>query len=441
MLFRRWLGLLPIGLVSLVLLIVVTGVASATPLGPSEAVPQNYSNAPLPPSGADAADLVLRKKTPTPAATRTATLASTKTPTITPTRTPTSISTQTATNTPTRTATFTPTSAPTKTPVSTATSTPMPTATKAPGIAIGVYEPQTDLSGTAIDQYTSQVGAKPAFSWQAITWQHLDGTYWTFNPTMLDEYRTRGIMPGLTWEPSQGPIESYSSIQAAVNQPEFSWQSIISGTHDAYITQFAQAAAAYQYPFVLRVLHEMNGTWYPWAYRVNGNTNLADFVSAYKHIVNIFRAAGATNVQFVWNPYMMNANQISQYGYMLKNAYPGDSYVNWVALDGYNNSVTNWRTLYDIFQPSYQYITGFTSRPMMLFEVASLENPNDPMARANWITQGFLTTIPTYFPNIKVAAWFNRDNGSGLDYSLDTTNALNAWKQVVASPLYQRSVQ
>jgi endoglucanase len=183
----------------------------------------------------------------------------------------------------------------------------------------------------------------------------------------------------------------------------------------------------------------MNGNWYPWGYGVNGNTDLADYVAAYRHIVDLFRAAGATNVQFVWNPWVVNANQISQYGDMLLAAYPGDNYVDWVALDGYNLA-NNWRTLQDIFQPSYQFITGFTNRPMMLFEVASVEDALDPMARANWITQGFLTTIPTLFPKIKVATWFNSNNGSGRDYSLDTPNALNSWKQVVASPLYQGSL-
>jgi len=45
---------------------------------------------------------------------------------------------------------------------------------------------------------------------------------------------------GLTWNPSKGAIEAYSDRQAAINQPNFSWQAIIQGIHDGYITQFAQ---------------------------------------------------------------------------------------------------------------------------------------------------------------------------------------------------------
>lgn len=357
------------------------------------------------------------------------------TPTSTPTRAPTVMWTDTPIPTPTRTNTASPTPTSTNMPTRTLTPTYTPTNVTT-GLALGVYQPQQDTSGAAIDQYTAEVGKKPAFAWLPTTWERTDGSYIQFNAQMLEEYRTRGIFPGLTWEPSKGPAQS-----AGPNQPDFSWQQINSGRYDAYITRFAQDAAAYHYPFILRVLHEMDGTWYPWGYGVNGNTNLADFVTAYKHIVDIFRAAGASNVQFVWNPVVMNAVWVQMYGDMLRQAYPGDNYVDWVALDGYNNDLSNWRSLQDIFQPCYQLLTSFSSRPMILFEVGSLENPNDPTARANWITQGFLATIPSEFPKVQVAVWFNSVGGSGRDYSLQNSpNSLDAWRQVVASPLYQGSL-
>jgi mannan endo-1,4-beta-mannosidase len=309
------------------------------------------------------------------------------------------------------------------------------------GIAIGIYQPQANTSGAAIDRYISQAGRKPAFAWLPMTWQHLDGSFWQFDPQMLEEFRTRGIMPALTWDPSKGSTEAYTDFQAAVNQTEFSWKQINSGRYDAYITQFAKDAAAYHYPFIVRVLHEMDGTWYPWGFSVNGNTNIQDFVNAFKHIVDIFRAAGATNVQFVWNPTAVGAAAVQTYGGLLRQAYPGDNYVDWIALDGYNLKLDNWLSLQEVFQPAYGLLTSFSKRPMILWEVGSLENPQDPMAKANWIKQGFLTTIPNDFPAVKVAAWFNSKDGSGRDFSLQTSqNAMDAWKQVVSSPLYQGSL-
>ena len=322
------------------------------------------------------------------------------------------------------------------------TNKPSPSATPLPGtarIALGVYQPAANpLShGTAIDQYTKEMGRKPAFAWFSVKWQTLDGNYTQFDPRLLDQFRIRGIMPGITWDASKGPALNK-------DQPDFSWQAIASGKHDAYITQVAKAAAAYHYPFVLRTLHEMDGNWYPWGYRANGNENPADYAIAWRHIVSIFRREGATNVQFAWviAAGVLNDNLLNKYGDILKQMYPGDEYVDWVGLDGYSDLGSNPRSLQDVFQPSYQFLTNLTKRPIMFFEVGCTENPNDPMAKANWITQGFLTTIPTVFPNVQVVNWFNSENDKkDKNYAIDTSqNSLNAWKQVVSNRLYQGSL-
>jgi mannan endo-1,4-beta-mannosidase len=316
---------------------------------------------------------------------------------------------------------------------------PTPTPTPAPyslnQIALGVYEPAGNVLayGTAVQNYAAEAGNQPAFAWFSVKWQNAKtGAYQQFDPRLLDQFRTLGIMPGLNWDASRGPALN-------TNQPDFSWKTIISGKHDAYIQQWAASAAGYHYPFLLRVLEEMDGNWYPWGYSVNGNTNPADFVAAWKHIVDIFRQAGATNVQFVYCQSSRRQTQINNQIDILKQAYPGDAYVDWIALDGYANSRNNWRSLKDQFQPSYDLLTSLSSRPMIFYEVGAAENPNDPLFKANWITQGFLTTIPQQFPRVVAAGWFDSVSDNGVyDYSLDTSqNSLNAWRQVVASPLYQ----
>ncbi|MFH0863835.1 MAG: glycosyl hydrolase [Candidatus Gottesmanbacteria bacterium] len=305
-------------------------------------------------------------------------------------------------------------------------------------IALGIYQPAIDpfSHGTAVDQYTEEVGKKPAFAWFSVKWQNVNtGAYQQFDPRLLDQFRTRGIMPGLNWDASKGPALNK-------NQPDFSWKAIASGKHDTYIQQVATAAAAYHYPFLVRVLAEMNGNWYPWGYSVNGNTNPADFVTAWKHIVDIFRSNGATNVQFVYCQSVLEASKINSHLDVLKQVYPGDDYVDWIALDGYANSRNQWRSLKDEFQPSYQLLTSFSTRPLIFYEVGAAENPNDPMVKANWITKGFLTTIPEEFPKVVAVAWFNSHDDRNIDnYAVDTSqNALNAWKQVILSPLYQGSL-
>ena len=84
-------------------------------------------------------------------------------------------------------------------------------------------------------------------------------------------------------------------------QPEFELSRIAGGEYDAYVRAWAADARAYGYPFFLRLNPEMNGNWLPWGTKDgwNGNTN-AEFVAAWRRIVDIFIQEEATNVTWVW---------------------------------------------------------------------------------------------------------------------------------------------
>src|SRR6202021_2452613 len=109
----------------------------------------------------------------------------------------------------------------------------------------------------------------------------------------------------------------------------FTLASIIAGDYDAYITNWATAAKAWGHPFFLRFAHEMNGNWYPWAASVNGNT-AGEYIQAWQHVHNIFVSVGATNATWVWC-----VNVVAGMPTPIGQVYPGDNYVDWLALDGY----------------------------------------------------------------------------------------------------------
>ena len=72
-----------------------------------------------------------------------------------------------------------------------------------------------------------------------------------------------------------------------------SLSSIASGSEDSAITTWAQQAAAYKHPFFLRFNWEMNGGWFPWGTTSSNANTPADYVAAWRHIHDIFTAAGA----------------------------------------------------------------------------------------------------------------------------------------------------
>ena len=108
-----------------------------------------------------------------------------------------------------------------------------------------------------------------------------------------------------------------------------SLSSIASGSEDSAIKTWAQQAAAYGHPFFLRLDWEMNGGWFPWGTTSSNQNTPADYVAAWRHIHDIFSAAGAANVTWVWCP-NLEGNSSTPYSKL----YPGDAYVDWTCLDG-----------------------------------------------------------------------------------------------------------
>ena len=99
-----------------------------------------------------------------------------------------------------------------------------------------------------------------------------------------------------------------------------------------YLRQYASEAKAWGHPFFLRFASEMNGSWVSWSERHSGNS-AGQFVQAWRHVHDIFTSVGATNVTWVWCPNTENA-----YTTPLEDLYPGNAYVDWAGIDGYNFS-------------------------------------------------------------------------------------------------------
>lgn len=86
----------------------------------------------------------------------------------------------------------------------------------------------------------------------------------------------------------------------------------------------------------VRIMHEVNGNWYCWSIgdsQVNTNTS---YKATFIRIVNIFKKAGANNVKFVYNINAENVGTNSSY----MGAYPGDQYIDYVSIDGYNGGTS-----------------------------------------------------------------------------------------------------
>ncbi len=156
------------------------------------------------------------------------------------------------------------------------------------------------------------------------------------------DYDDWGVFPDVAriqWDIQTGrmPLQSWRVLFNNQNPNACATaQAIISGVYDVQLQKQAQAAKALGSTILVRYNYEMTGnkentcfTGFP----VLSNIPVAgrEYVAAWRHIVDLFRQSGATNVKWVWAPGDYTFNQGNWQPF-----YPGDQYVDWIGVDVYN---------------------------------------------------------------------------------------------------------
>lgn len=208
--------------------------------------------------------------------------------------------------------------------------------------------------------------------------------------------------------------------------------SIASGSQDSAIKTWAQQAASYGHPFFLRLDWEMNGGWFSWGTTPSNQNTPADYVAAWRHIHDLFTAAGAGNVTWVWCPNLEGGSSVPY-----SKLYPGDGYVDWTCLDGYNQgaSSTSFSSLYS---KSYTDLLAVApSKPVMIGEIGSYEYGSGDKGR--WISD-MLNVLPTSFPKIKALCWFNwriNEGGTWKNWEIESSaSSQNSFATGIGAPYY-----
>ena len=212
--------------------------------------------------------------------------------------------------------------------------------------------------------------------------------------------------------------------------------SIANGSYDSSLIAWAQAAKSYGKPFLFRWNWEMNGTWFNWGAQARANP--AAYVAAWKRFHAIVQAQGATNVTWVWCPSAVWSTSTP-----LASLYPGDAYVDWTCVDGYNfgtipMKIDSWKSFYTVMKPTYdQLLTLAPSKPILIGETGSTEWGGSKSA---WITDMLKTQLPLNFPKIRALAWFNwniYENGGTYDWQIESSaSAQSAFASGIALPNY-----
>ncbi|HET7455519.1 MAG TPA: glycosyl hydrolase [Solirubrobacterales bacterium] len=238
------------------------------------------------------------------------------------------------------------------------------------------------------------------------------------------------------------PMISMGSIGATLSELEEG------GVKESALAKWAQEVAKYQKPFFLRWDWEMNlpsSTSLLWVNEAHSNP--AAFVRAWRNFHRIAEREGASNITWVWCPNVSFLGSTS-----LKSLYPGNSYVDWTCMDGYNFGTmpggSGWKSFSNVFSSTYAELTSSDfdgrAKPIMVGETASTEQGG---SKPDWIAQALGTSMPDSFPKIKALVWFNwniTENGFEHDWPIESpvttpsgpSPSAAAFANAISSPYY-----
>jgi hypothetical protein len=286
----------------------------------------------------------------------------------------------------------------------------------------GAFVPGGITDTSAVAKFAAGVGRQPAIVSMYQQWWR-EPAFPSATASWLND---RGVVPLLVWEPLQPGLTGSRSV----GQPTYRLSAIASGTFDGFVRRYADQIRAYGGPLFLEFMHEMNGNWYPWGGTVNGNTP-ADYVAAWRHVHDVFRQEGATNVTWTWTPNGETVpntadNQPDEY-------WPGPQYVDWVGVDAYNwgtGSAVGWRSVAQIFAANVDRLTQL-GKPIVVAETGSSERGGD---KAAWISSLYESMTSDYRDSVGAVVWFDQASG-GYDFRTNSSRAAqSAFNAAVAGP-------
>jgi mannan endo-1,4-beta-mannosidase len=299
------------------------------------------------------------------------------------------------------------------------------------GKLYGFHDPPWDMRG--LYAFEKHAGKKVSILALGANWG--SGKASRFPTAQMERIREHGSIPLYSWASMGRGNVLARDASVSANQPKYKLSRIINGSFDAYITKWALAAKAWGHPFFLRFDWEMNlQDWFPWIETVNGNSR-GQYVKMWRHVHDIFTSVGATNVTWVWCPNAEYSRSIKP----LSSIYPGNQYVDWTCVDGYNWGLNPWqRNIWqpfaDVIGPTYRNIlaTVAPSKPVMIGETGSSEYGG---SKAGWITDFLGVELPHHFRHVKAFIWFNEHDKA--DWQIETSAAATkAFRAGIRSSYY-----
>ena len=276
-------------------------------------------------------------------------------------------------------------------------------------VMLGAFVPGNGWNQQNIYSLNDQLHKKLSFItlFSSFT-EDWDQLYW-----QSSKVADAGMVPMISWMPIDQTRKDVNIL------PEIS-----AGLWDEYLNEWCQRFLAWRNSYadgpkptiLLRFGHEFNGNWYSYSDSPDA------YKKAYRYIHRLFEGHGANDyIEWVWSANNLNidtTNDITRY-------YPGDIFVDWTSIDGYNwgtnYSWTRWESFTEVYADAYNtLVTNYPEKPILIAEYGSTEPTDVPDSawgqtgddsdssenKDAWVYD-MLTTLETTFPAIRAVGLFN----------------------------------
>jgi Glycosyl hydrolase family 26 len=189
----------------------------------------------------------------------------------------------------------------------------------------------------------------------------------------------------------------------------FSLANICAGRFDDDLKRWAECARTFHSPILIEWGTEPNGEWFAWNGKWNGGAaGPARYVEAYRHIVDVMRAAGADNLQWIWHA---NWDDVPESRWnRLENYFPGENYCTWMAISAYGPLTPQTRELESFREEIdhiYPRLTNLAPHKPIIVAEFGCDIHHRKVAAANWAGAALQDLFSGRWPAIIGFCWWN----------------------------------
>ncbi|HJX25851.1 MAG TPA: glycosyl hydrolase [Chthoniobacterales bacterium] len=269
------------------------------------------------------------------------------------------------------------------------------------GVGTDTHDPtEHDVTPADVARYEDAVGKKTAWIYFSNNWFESR----EFPTAMCGWIRDLGKVPYVR-------LMLRSDVDQKHAEKKFTLSKIIGGEFDVDFRAWAHEAKSFGWPILIEWGTEPNGNWFSWNGKWNGGAEAGPrrYIAAYRHIVDVMRAEGADNLQWVWHVNWYDKPEAKWNRF--ENYFPGNNYFDWVALSAYGPTTPLTREETESFsfelREAYPRLTKIAPGKPIIVAEFGCDLHNRHVNAAHWAKSALDDLFSDRWPAIIGFCWWN----------------------------------